>query len=251
MNANLYAIVSVIAVSLVSLVGALTLLMEEKKLRRILFLLVALSVGALFGDAIIHLLPEIFATSSVPAVSSLYIIAGMLVFFILEKFLHWKHSHEVEDEHSESQIKPLGYLSLVADGLHNFIDGIIIGVSYLAGWQIGLASTIAVALHEIPQEAGDFGLLLHAGFSKRKALFFNFLSALVALVGTIVALAIGSWAGNFIFVALPIAAGGFIYIAGSDLVPELHKITDPRKSAVQFLAILVGVALMMLLLLIE
>lgn len=247
----IYALVSVSLVSLISLLGALTLLVKEEKIRGLLFILVALSVGALFGDAMIHLLPESFENSSNPVATSLYVLLGVMIFFVLEKFLHWNHHHHVEENNIDIHpIEPIGYLSLISDGLHNFIDGVVIGVSFLVSVPVGLATSLAVMLHEIPQEAGDFGLLLHAGFSRRRALFYNFVSALFAVLGTVLALVIGGEAENFSQVALPLAAGGFIYIAGSDLVPELHKITDPKKSAIQFLAIVVGIALMILLLLV-
>jgi len=247
----LYAIVSVIIVSLISLIGVFTLFIKEEKLRRVLFVMVALSVGALFGDAMIHLLPEAFKNSQNPTATSLYVLIGVMIFFVLEKFLHWKHHHHTEEkENCPVAIEPFGYLSLVSDGLHNFIDGIVIGVSFLVSIPVGIASTIAIMLHEIPQEIGDFGLLLHSGFTRQKALFFNFISALTAVLGTILALSLGGLATNFIEVALPLAAGGFIYIAGSDLVPELHKITDPKKSTIQLLAIIVGIVLMLLLLIV-
>jgi len=248
----LYAIIGVIIVSLISLLGAFTLLIKEEKLRRVLFIMVALSVGALFGDAIIHLLPEAFENSTNPTATSLYVLVGLLMFFIMEKFLHWKHSHQVEEnEEHVLIIEPVGYLSLISDGLHNFIDGVVIGVSFMVSIPIGVASTVAIILHEIPQEIGDLGLLLHAGFTRGRALFYNFISALFALLGTLLALFIGPTAGNFTEITLPLAAGGFIYIAGSDLVPELHKITDPKKSAVQLLAVMTGVGLMILLLIVD
>jgi zinc and cadmium transporter len=247
----IYAILSVVSVSLISLVGALVLLLKEEKLKRSLFVMVALSVGALFGDAMIHLLPESFENSSNTIATSIYVLIGVMIFFVMEKFLHWNHHHHVEEEGLHGlEIKPLGYLSLISDGMHNFIDGIIIGVSFLVSLPVGIATSLAVMLHEIPQEVGDFGLLLHAGFKPRRALFYNFISALFAVLGTILALLIGKQAATFSQVALPLAAGGFIYIAGSDLVPELHKITDPKKSAIQLLAIIVGIGLMILLLLV-
>ncbi len=248
----LYALAGVVIVSLLSLVGVFMLLVKEERLRQVLFVMVALSVGALFGDAMIHLLPESFKDSANPTVTSLYILLGVMIFFVLEKFLHWKHHHHVEDEEGcDVAIEPVGYLSLISDGLHNFIDGVVIGVSFIVSIPIGIASTLAIILHEIPHEVGNISLLLHAGFSRGKALFYNFISALFAVLGTLVALSLGQGSVGLTQIALPLAAGGFIYIAGSDLVPELHKITDPKKSAVQFLAIVVGIALMMLLLLID
>lgn len=249
----IYAILGVVTVSLVSFVGIFLLLLREEKLKKIIFIMVALSVGALFGDAMIHLLPEAFENSINPILTSLSVLIGVMIFFVMEKFLHWKHSHSVEEKEEDhsSSIKPIGYLSLISDGVHNFIDGVIIGVSFLVSIPVGIASTMAIILHEIPQEVGDLGLLLHAGFTRRRALFYNFISALIAVSGTLLALILGEKINNFTEMVLPIAAGGFIYIAGSDLVPELHKITDPKKSALQFLAIVIGIGLMMLLLIVE
>ncbi|HXT56191.1 MAG TPA: ZIP family metal transporter [Candidatus Eisenbacteria bacterium] len=167
---------------------------------------------------------------------------------MLEKFLLWRHQHVLGSDHG---VHPVGYMNLVADGAHNFIDGVIIGASYAINLHVGLATTLAVVFHEIPHELGNFFVLLYAGFSKGKALFFNFLSALFAVLGTIISLLIGSSIADFSGVMLPLAAGGFIYIAGSDLVPELNKEATLSKSLVQLLAIGLGVGLMFLLTLLE
>jgi len=246
----LYALGSVTVISLISLVGVITLSFSELRVRQLLSLFVALSVGALFGDVFIHILPELFLGVSQPINLTIFILVGLLIFFVLEKFLHWHHHHHVENcEHKI--VHPLGYLNLVSDGLHNFIDGIVIGVSYLAGTEIGIATTLAVILHEIPQEIGDFAVLLHAGFTRHRALILNFLSALLAVAGVIVAIIFGKRLNTFMPIALALAAGGFLYIAGSDLVPELHKTTDLKKSGAQLFAIGIGIALMLLLKLIN
>jgi zinc and cadmium transporter len=160
----------------------------------------------------------------------------------------WRHEHVLESDHP---IHPVGYMNLLADGLHNFIDGAIIGASYLVSVHIGIATTLAVVFHEIPHELGNFFILLYAGFTKTKALFFNFLSALFAILGTISALLIGARVEQFAALMLPLAAGGFIYIAGSDLVPELNKEVQLSKSIVQMIAIAAGIGLMLLLTLLE
>ena len=242
----LFAIGSVVVVSLISLVGVVTISLSESKLNRVVFILVGLATGALFGDAFIHLLPEAFESSPNRVATALFVLAGIFVFFVLEKFLLWRHEHVV---HEVEQVHHLGMMNLVADGLHNLIDGMLIGASYLVDIKIGFATTLAVVLHELPQEMGDFGVLLHAGFSRTRALLFNFLSASLAIVGAVVALAIGAEATTFSSLMLPITAGGFIYIAGSDLVPELHKESAPARSLLQFLALSAGVGLMLLLLL--
>ena len=257
-----YTIASVFIVSFISLAGLFTLSLNQNILRKIIFVLVSLATGALLGDAFIHLIPEAFGENESATLVSILVIVGLLVFFVLEKFLHWHHSHgeeercenertEISDGDKNKKIHPLGRLILVSDGLHNFIDGTIIGVSYLASIEIGVATTIAVILHEIPQEFGDFGILIHSGFSRTRALFLNFLSASLAIAGALVALLIGTRAESFIPFVLPFAAGTFIYIATADLIPELHKTKNIAHSLIQILAIIVGVLAMLLLLLVE
>jgi len=240
----LYALASVILVSILSVIGAVLISIRERNLKRIVFVLVSLAVGSLFGDVFIHLLPEAFEKLDTRMEASLYLLAGIFIFFTLEKFILWRHQHNFE---SKNSIHPVGYMNLLADGLHNFIDGAIIGAAYLTSLRVGIATTIAVAMHELPQEISDFGVLLHAGFSKRQALIFNFLSATLAILGTVLVLLVGTTMHDFIATMLLLAAGGFVYIAGSDLVPELNKEVDPAKSIVQMLAIGTGVGLMLLL----
>ena len=243
---------SVLLVSLISLIGIVTLSIQTERLKKALFILVSLATGALLGDAIIHLIPEAFEKSSSPISISFSIILGMLMFFVLEKFLRWHHFHNDEEFSSEhSHVHPVGHLVIVSDGVHNLIDGIVIGTSYFISIEVGVATTLAVILHEIPQEIGDFGLLLHAGFSRTKALLANFASALLAFVGVGIAYAVGSQSEQFIPLIGAFAAGNFLYIAGSDLVPELHKTTGIRHSLVQLVAILFGIGIMALLLFLE
>ena len=243
-----YALASVGVVSLASLIGIVTIAIDEARLRSTIFVMVSLAVGAMFGDAFIHLLPQAFAQSPAQG-TSLSILAGIFLFFLLEKFLRWRHDHALQQE--EVTIHPVGYLNLLADGLHNFIDGLLIGTSYLVSIPVGLGTTLAVLMHEIPQEIGDFGVLIQAGFTRKDALGLNFVLALLAVAGAVVAL----WAGQYLhglpIVILPLTAGGFIYIAGSDLVPELHKERQPMRSLLQLIAIGCGVGLMLLLKLLE
>lgn len=247
MSAYIYAVGSVILVSLVSLVGLFTLSFKEAKLKKYLFVLVSLAVGALLGDAFIHLIPQTFLDIQNPQTISLLIIGGIFIFFILEKFLHWHHHDGLEDRHPH----PLGPLILISDGLHNLIDGLLIGASFLISREIGFATTIAVILHEIPQEVGDFGVLLQAGYSRHRALWLNFLSGLFAVVGVCGAFLLGRFAASFALFLLPLAAGGFIYIALSDLIPELQKTKSLKYSLLQLFSILIGLASMLLLLLAE
>jgi len=246
---TLYTLVSVLVVSLISLVGVFTMAINPQRLQRIVYLLVSIAAGALFGDAFIHILPEAFSQSSSPMSVSFSVLGGIFLFFILEKVLRWHHAHNVEDEVETDHM--VGKMNLLSDGLHNLIDGILIGSSYLVSIPLGIATTLAVAMHELPQEIGDFGVLLHAGYTPRRALLFNFLSASVAILGAVAALMIGSSSQQFIQMILPLTAGSFIYIALADLVPEMQKEHLLQKSLFQFLGLFIGVGMMYLLLLLE
>jgi len=239
---------SVLLISLISFVGAVTVVLNKTLLHKSIFILVSLAVGALLGDVFIHIIPEAYEEIGNSTLVSFAIIFGILLFFILEKVLHWHH-HTAE--HAEEHEHPIGRLMLVSDGVHNFIDGLIIAAGYMVSIEVGIATTIAVILHEIPQEIGNFGVLLHAGYSKAKALWFNFLSALTAIAGAVLALLLGSITEQFALWLLPIAAGGFIYVALSDLIPELHKSKRARQGIVQVIAIIIGVAAMAALLTLE
>jgi zinc and cadmium transporter len=247
------ALVAVALVSSVSLIGIVALAWKESFLRKILFLLISLAAGALLGDAFIHLIPEAFEGIENPLTVSLLILAGFLLFFVLEKLLSWHHVHADEpliaEEHA--RIHPVGHLVLFSDGLHNLVDGVAIGAAFMVSFEIGVATTIAILLHEAPQEIGDFALLIHAGFSRRKALFMNALSALSAFVGVGLAYILGGLFESASPMIAAFAAGMFVYIAGSDLIPELHKTSGIKKSLVQLAAILVGLGIMTLLLFLE
>lgn len=243
-----YALASAAGVSLISLVGVLTLMVGVRRLDVLIPLLISLAVGALFGDALVHLLPEAFEESSSTAATSFYVLLGIILFFVLEKFLHWHHEHH---SHSSNPVHPVAYINLVSDGVHNFLDGLIIGASYLVSAPIGLATTVAVALHEVPQEQADFGILVHAGFTPRRALTLNFLSGILAIGGVVISLLLGPTLGDYTQFMLPFTAGGFIYIAGSDLIPELHHEHELPASLAQFGMVLAGIGLMFLLLLLD
>ena len=252
MTEILYTIVSVIIVSLISFVGAFSLSLKDKFLKKILLFLVSLSAGTLFGGAFLHLLPETIGEGGFNLQVSLTILAGILVFFILEKFVHLHHHHlKPERQTKKKGISHIAPLNLIADGMHNFLDGLIIAGSYLVSIPAGIATTIAVILHEVPQEIADFGVLLYAGLSKMKALLLNFLSATVAILGAIVGLVIGGGSQEFILYLLPFAAGGFIYIAGSNLIPELHKEYNLKDSFLHLFALVLGIGIMVALLFLE
>ncbi len=242
-----YALISVLIISLISFVGALTLVLKRELLNRSIFILVSLAVGALLGDVFVHIIPEAYESMSDTRLISFLIIGGILTFFILEKVLHWHH-HTFE--HAEDHEHPIGKMVLLGDSVHNFIDGLLIASSYMISVEVGVATTVAVILHEIPQEIGNFGVLMHAGYKTGKALWYNFLSALTSIIGAVVALVFGSMTEMFALWLLPVTAGGFIYIALSDLIPELHK-DRTEQGLVQVVAIIVGVFSMVALLALE
>lgn len=240
---------SVLTISFISLIGIFTLSIRLDKINKFLLYMVSFSAGALFGDAFIHLLPEAVEEYGFGVKTSLFVIAGITFSFIVEKFIHWRHCHNLNCEEHKHQ--PFVIMNLLGDAVHNFIDGIIIAASFLVSIPIGIATTLAVVLHEIPQEIGDFGVLIHGGFSRKKALIYNFLISLFSLFGAALTLLIGVYTENLIVFLIPFAAGGFIYIAGSDLIPELHKEVAIKKSALQLLSFVLGVAIMAALLILE
>jgi zinc and cadmium transporter len=248
MQVWIYTLVSVILVSAVSLIGIFSLSLNRDRLQKILLFLVSFAVGGLFGDAFIHLLPQTFKELGANLTTSLYIVVGILIFFVLEKFIRWRHCHIPT---SEKHPHPVVTMNLIGDGVHNLIDGMLIGASYIVSVPIGIATTLAVIFHEIPQEIGDFGVLIHGGLSVKKALFFNYLSAIFAVVGALISLIIGQKISGYALSLLPITAGGFIYIAGSDLIPELQHEVKVSNSILQFFSIILGAGIMGLLLLLE
>lgn len=243
----IYTLLAVLVVSLVSLVGIVTLSLNHKRLKNILFYLVSFSAGALLGDVFIHILPEI-SNTGFSYKEGLYFLIGILVFFVLERFIHLQHSHG--EDHDE-KVHSVVYLTMAGDSLHNFIDGIVIAVSFLANPTLGIASTLAVILHEIPQELGQYAILIHGGWSKGKALWYNFLSALTSMVGAVLVLVFAKNIEQAPTFLLAFSGASFIYIALSDLVPELHKEVGKRKSIIQFIWFVVGIGIMASLLLFE
>jgi len=238
----LYAIFASIIVSLISLIGIFGLSLNEKLFNRVLILFVGFGAGGLIGGAFLHLLPEAIGETKEILNLFIYVIAGFVFFFIMEKYLFWRHCHD-----KKCEIHAFTYLNLIGDGIHNFIDGLIIGASFLVDVKVGIATTIAIVMHEIPQELGDFAVLIYGGFSKRKALMYNYLSATTAIVGTVIGYYFTSKITGFSTVLLPVAAGGFIYIAACDLIPELHKQKDIKISLASMMFFLLGIMLMLLL----
>lgn len=248
----LYPLVAVVITSSVAFLGVLVLVVREEFLRKILLFLVSISAGALFGDAFLHLIPDAILRGGgddAVLVSSL-ILFGVFSFFILEKFLHWHHHHADEGEVDDSSIHPVGYMTIIADIAHNFIDGVAIAASFAVSVPVGVATTFAVFLHEIPHEVGNVALLIHSGFEKRRAVILNLVSAVFAILGTLVTIVLSIKFSNIVGYLIPFTAGTFIYIAGSDLLPELHKSTEVKKTIYQFLGIMIGIFSMYLLLIV-
>jgi zinc and cadmium transporter len=263
----LLALGSVLLLSLISLAGAFTLSLGPSRLERVVFLLVAFAVGAMLGGALLHLIPEAYARlGSGPKAGGL-VLAGVMGFFVLEKFLHWQHQHgapeaiegatgHVHDAHTHAPGHahrheagaPFATLSLAGTVAHNVIDGAIVAAAYLASVPTGIVTTLAVLLHEIPQEIGNFGVLVYGGYPPRRALLLNFGAGLCGLLGAAGALLAGERMPGFTDALLPLTAGAFIYIAGSDLIPELNRRHSyPASKAVgQLVMMALGVAVMAL-----
>lgn len=265
-NALVYALGSVVLVSLISLIGVFTLSFNQKRLKEYLVYVVAFAAGALFSDALVHLLPEAVEELGFTVDVSLAVLCGIIVMFVVEKIIHWRHCHYTETDEDEEEIRmhhhasphthghhkhTFAWVNLVGDGVHNFIDGIVIGAAYLVSVPAGIATTLAVIFHEIPQEIGDFGVMLHGGFSVREALMLNLITALTAILGAVLVFALGEVLTGFSVWLVPFAAGSFLYIAGSDLIPELHKEVAWKKSTGQLVSFMLGIAAMVALLGVE
>ncbi len=231
-------LIAVLIVSLVSILGILFFL-RKKTLNRILFFLVSFAAGTLLGAAFLDLLPEALEggfKESVPV----FILLGILSFFILEKFLYWHHHHT---GHEHEEVHGFTYLNIIGDAIHNFLDGAVIAISFMNNTALGIITTIAIIAHEIPQEISDFAVLIYGGFSKRKALIYNFLTALTAVVGALLAYFYSGLIEGSNTYLISFVIGGFVYIASTDLLPEIHKEKDMKKSFLQFVLMVFGILL--------
>ncbi len=230
-------IIATLLVSLVSLVGVFVLSLKHKTMHALLFVLMSFATGTLFGSAFLDLIPE--SLEKIDAHNALFtVLAGLIIFFIVEKLIYWHHHHHSSHEEKE---KPFAYLNLIGDGIHNFFDGAAIAASFMAGPELGVTTTIAIIAHEIPQEIGDFSLLIYSGFTRKKALLFNLLSALIAIFGALIFFYFSSFVENLEGLGLAFTAGMFIYIAAADLMPELQKELNVRKSVIQLVSMLIGI----------
>jgi zinc and cadmium transporter len=233
-----WIVLSGLLMSSIALVGGVTLLLPERTFRALVLPLVALSAGCLVGGALFHLLPE--AVETVPGIwPYVWTVAGFTAFFVLEQFLHWHHCHRPTSEHHA----PLGWFILLADGLHNFVGGLAVGGAFLVDLRLGMVTWLVEAAHEVPQEFGDFGILIHAGWTRRKALLVNLLSGLTFVVGGVVAWT-ASRALDVSFL-LAFGAGNFLYLAAADLVPEINREDHGGRAVIHFLAFAAGIGLLL------
>ncbi len=228
-------LVAVLIVSLISLLGIIIFL-RSKIMNKLLFFLVSFAAGSMLGAAFLDLLPEALE-GGFNKIVPLMILIGILSFFVLEKFLSWHHHHTEEEE-----IHAFAYMNIIGDGVHNFLDGAIIAVSFMNSTALGVVATIAIIAHEIPQEIGDFAVLIYGGFSRAKALAYNFLTALTAFAGALAAYFYSSLIQNSSSYVTAFAVGGFIYIASTDLIPEIQKEKNLAKSSLQFVFLVFGIA---------
>jgi len=235
----LWIVGSGLLMSAIALVGGVTLVLSERALQRILLPLVAFAAGSLLGGAFFHMLPASLAAGMSDVTVYALILAGFAVFFGLEQFLHWHHCHRADAPCK----KPLTYLILIGDGLHNFLGGLAVASTFVIDIRLGIVTWLAAAAHEVPQELGDFGVLVHGGWPRRQALFYNVLSALTFLLGGIIAY-LASFRLDVSFL-VPFAAGNFLYIGAADLIPEVKAHADLRANIVHFVAFVVGAALML------
>ena len=240
MNTLLWIVLSTASMSLLAWIGLLALPLRETALKKILLPLIAFSAGSMIGAAFLHLIPEAINRSGPELDIFIWVLVGFSIFFLMEQFLAWHHHHDVISEHKE----PFTYLILISDALHNFIGGLAIGASFLVSVKVGIITCIAAAFHEIPQELGDFGILLRGGWDKYKALLFNFLAACTIIPGGVAAY----WGAEIIDMTflLPLAAGNFIYVAASDLIPEIKHESSMRVNLGHFGAFLLGISLIFL-----
>lgn len=244
-------IIATSVASLFSLIGIYALSLKEKTLHSILLMLIAFSAGSILGVAYFDLLPEAIELAREyfeESFAYIYITIGFILFFFIERFIYWYHGHGHETDISaetadRAAAKGFVYLNLIGDGIHNFVDGMVIAVSFLTGLSVGLAATVAVIFHELPQEMGDYGILIFGGFKRGKALLLNFLVALTVILGGISGVLLIETVEALSGLLIALSAGGFIYLAASELIPELQEEKSFKKSVVQFALFILGIAL--------
>lgn len=242
MNSLTYIILATILISSGSLIGVITLSFNQKFLNHTLSLLLALSAGTMLGAAFLHLLPESIETLGTH-IPMYLLLAAFISFFLIEKILHWHHCHGKEDCNEHQAV---GYLNLLGDFLHNFLDGVVIAGAFATSVPLGMASTLAIILHEVPQEIGDFGVLIHSGFSRTKALVSNVAVSLTSVLGGLLGYYLTQTVSTLADYLVPFAAGGFVYIAASDLIPEMKGASTLKRTFFTLATFLGGLGLMFL-----
>lgn len=240
--------------SIASLIGGIVLLFKEKFASRISHLLSAFAAGTLLATAFLDLLPEgvkeaehLFESTGIEINVFAWTVVGFLVFFVLERAIHWSHHHQVEQgEFNRRGPKAIIPLIIIGDSVHNFLDGVVIASTFMVSIPLGIVTSLAVAAHEIPQEIGDFGIMLSKGIKRGKVLWFNFLSALVSVMGALLTYWFGSSIETIIPIFLSIAAGFFIYIAAADLIPEIHNQEKRTIALIETLLLILGIIIVWL-----
>ena len=240
----LYALASAAIISLISVFAAIPFFITKKVSDRVQLILLSVSVGALLGAVFLDFVPEL-AEHGYNEMTAAIIILGVLVFFVIERLVHHHHGKpESMGGSAHGHAYHLAPVNLIGDGIHNFLDGMVIGSTFLVSPALGVSASISIAFHEIPQEIADFGVILYSGYSRKKALFFNFLSALTAMLGVAIAFLLSSSVESFTEFAIPFACGNFIYIAATNLLPQLHRHCSARETVEHILAIILGVAML-------
>lgn len=233
----LFIVIATALNGLVALIGGLTLLITREKLDLLIKYLVAFSAGTMFSGSLFHLVSE--SEEKIGLNPTLYILtAGFLLFFVLERYLWYHHCHE-----GGCEVHPVSYLVLIGDSIHNFLDGMIIAASFMTDITLGLITAGLVIVHEVPQELGDFGVLVNSGIKPGRALLYNFLTQLTAVIGGISSYAAFSLI-DFSNYLVPFAAGGFLYISASDLIPQIHRHSEKGRAIQYFLTFVAGIAIM-------
>lgn len=242
-----------LVISLLGLIGGLLVLWREQKIKGLTKYLMSFAAGSILGAALLELLPEALEESPNPHTIGLWILAGVLVFFVLEKLLilhHHTHDESTETQmhgdevHGFQAVRPL---IIIGDALHNFLDGIVIAIAFLTDMRIGVITALAVIAHEIPQEIGDFGILLHSGMARRRVLFWNVLGALLGPLGAVVAFAARDTYEKIAPAALALVVGNFVYLALADLIPAIRHERKISNTVVQIVLVVIGVVLVWLL----
>ena len=234
-----YIIIAALIDSSLGLIGAFSIFLSKSKFKKLIWILVAFAAGTLFAGGIAHLFIKGIKEVGVNNAINLFIF-GFLLFYILERFIKWHHCHKIK-----CKVHPISYLILIGDGVHNVVDGLVIASTFLVNIDLGIITTIMIIAHEVPQELGNYAVTVYGGFSKLRALMYNFFAQSTCILGSV----FGYYLANFFNYSLliPFAAGGFVYIAASDLIPMLHEEANVKKSLISFSILVLGIVFMLLL----